>query len=103
MSQPARRGDEGRDPQPRDGKCGEKAGQDAEREDEDEWRARRKVPAHQGDRGDGPEEAREEPDGKVDVPDDDDEGHADGEHRDVAGLVEEVRDVARGDEQPLRQ
>ena len=55
----------------------------------------RQVPLHHGDGRDGAQEAGQEADRQVDVADDDHQRHAHRQHGDIAGLVEQVADVAR--------
>ena len=50
-----------------------------------------------------PRKAREIADRKVDMADNDDKGHAEGEDDDVPALVEEVGYVPRGKEQTFRR
>ena len=52
------------------------------------------MPENHGNGRDCAQETGQKPDGKIDVADDDDQGHAHRQHRDVAGLVQQIADVA---------
>ena len=104
IDEPAGQGcDKGRDSQAGHRVCREEPRRQAADQDERNGHPDGKVPDRQRHGRHGPEEPGEEPDGKVDVPDDDDQRHAHGKHCDVSRLVQEVADVARGDEQAVRQ
>ena len=81
---------------------GDQPGDDAQRHDHGNDNINRQFPLHHADGGHGAQETTQETHRQVNVPDDNHQGHADCQDSDVAGLVDQVDDIAGGNERALR-